>query len=127
MVRVTSRAPSLGRSQTAVDTARRREKKPSYKLQFDLVPAAKKRLHLHVSPLQCQTSVPFVLIEHLQKTDRTQPPQGYTFLAIGHADLADKCKELSRDNGVPVNVVSVRVCFARQLGATTSSFLAAVL
>ena len=108
MVRVSSRPPSQGRSHSAVTTARRRDKKPSYKIQFDLVTAPKKRLYLHVcclhSPVHTARADGVI-----QKTDRTQPPKGYTFLAIGHADLADKCKDLSREKGVSVNVVSVSI------------------
>lgn len=42
-----------------------------------------------------------------QNTTITKPPSGYTFLALGHGELADCCKELSRKKGANINVVSV--------------------
>ncbi|KAI5209744.1 hypothetical protein E4T38_02293 [Aureobasidium subglaciale] len=86
MVRAGSRAPSVG--QSSVSKIRDRRNKKSYKVQLESVVTRKKKLKL----LDIQGSA--------------QPKEGYTFLPVGYADLAERCKEKSRQLGVDVAVVS---------------------
>jgi len=58
-----------------------------------------------VMPFLCRIFV--ILKALLQNTQITQPAPGYTFLSVGYADLADHCKELSRQRGADVRIVSV--------------------
>ncbi|KAG9675216.1 hypothetical protein KCU95_g2231, partial [Aureobasidium melanogenum] len=83
MVRAGSRAPSVGQSAAAKIRDRR---KKTYKVQLEHVRTKKKKLKLHV----CSA----------------RPKEGYTFLPVGYADLAERCKEKSRQLGVDVAVVS---------------------
>ncbi|KAH0172627.1 hypothetical protein KCU67_g1651, partial [Aureobasidium melanogenum] len=83
MVRAGSRAPSVGQSAAAKIRDRR---KKTYKVQLQHVRTKKKKLKLHV----CSA----------------RPKEGYTFLPVGYADLAERCKEKSRQLGVDVAVVS---------------------
>lgn len=41
------------------------------------------------------------------QTSYQNPPPGYIFLPVGTPDLAERCKELSRQRGLPVSVVNV--------------------
>lgn len=43
------------------------------------------------------------------QTSHARAPDGYTFLPVGTPDLAERCKELSRQKGFTVNVVNVRL------------------
>ncbi|KAG9803778.1 hypothetical protein KCU63_g24047, partial [Aureobasidium melanogenum] len=88
MVRAGSRAPSVGQSAAAKIRDRR---KKTYKVQLEHVRTKKKKLKLH----------------DIQGSAR--PKEGYTFLPVGYADLAERCKEKSRQLGVDVAVVSVRI------------------
>ncbi|KAK6006465.1 hypothetical protein QM012_006875 [Aureobasidium pullulans] len=85
MVRAGSRAPSVGQSSVAKIRDRR---KKTYKVQLEHVRTKKKKLKLH----------------DIQGSAR--PKEGYTFLPVGYADLAERCKEKSRQLGVDVAVVS---------------------
>ncbi|KAI4717512.1 hypothetical protein E4T48_06283 [Aureobasidium sp. EXF-10727] len=86
MVRAGSRAPSVG--QSSVSKIRDRRSKKTYKVQLESVVTRKKKLKLH----------------DIQGSAR--PKEGYTFLPVGYADLAERCKEKSRQLGVDVAVVS---------------------
>jgi len=35
------------------------------------------------------------------------PPAGYSFLRLGYLDLATRCKEISKERGLDVRIVSV--------------------
>ncbi|THW56868.1 hypothetical protein D6D25_03108 [Aureobasidium pullulans] len=86
MVRTTSRAPSVG--QSSVSKIRDRRSKKAYKVQLESVVTKKKKLKL----------------KDIQGS--AKPEAGYTFLPVGYADLAERCKEKSRQLGVDVSVVS---------------------
>lgn len=89
-----SRATSVFSQSAARDTLKRRDK--PYKTEHKRVLAKKRKLDLHTSYAYGDA------------------PQGYAFLPVGTPDLADLCKELSRQRGFAVNVVNVRshsLCF----------------
>ncbi|RMY17235.1 hypothetical protein D0866_13523 [Hortaea werneckii] len=79
----TSRNPSRAGS-TAREIFKRREK--PYKTEQQKVLAKKRKLDL--------------------QTSYRDPPTGYVFLPVGTPDLAERCKELSRQRGLPVSVVN---------------------
>ncbi|KAI7538091.1 hypothetical protein KC331_g10558 [Hortaea werneckii] len=79
----TSRNPSRAGS-TAREILKRREK--PYKTEQQKVLAKKRKLDL--------------------QTSYRDPPTGYVFLPVGTPDLAERCKELSRQRGLPVSVVN---------------------
>ncbi|KAK3066137.1 hypothetical protein LTR53_017634 [Teratosphaeriaceae sp. CCFEE 6253] len=79
----TSRAGS-----TARDILKKRNR--PYKTEQQLVFAKKRKLHLHTAAY-------------------TQAiPRGYTFLPVGTPDLAERCKEISRQKDYAVNVVNAK-------------------
>ncbi|KAI6887295.1 hypothetical protein KC360_g1695 [Hortaea werneckii] len=79
----TSRNPSRAGS-TAREILKRREK--PYKTEQSTVFAKKRKLNLY--------------------TSFREPPPGYVFLPVGTPELAERCKELSRQRGLPVSVVN---------------------
>ncbi|GAB7338825.1 hypothetical protein MBLNU457_5520t2 [Dothideomycetes sp. NU457] len=89
MAQSLSRAASVGRPESAVSSVHSHVQKPGYKVQLEHVVAKKRKLNV-------------------TDTHITQPPPGYTFLAVGYADLAERCKELSRKRGVDVRLVSAQ-------------------
>ncbi|GIZ39968.1 hypothetical protein CKM354_000332700 [Cercospora kikuchii] len=86
MTATTSRAPSARPASAARNIQKRRDK--PYKTEQSRVVARKRKLDLH--------------------TTYTNPPDGFQFLPVGTPDLADRCKELSRQRGLPVNVVNAK-------------------
>ncbi|KAF2206707.1 hypothetical protein CERZMDRAFT_103102 [Cercospora zeae-maydis SCOH1-5] len=86
MTATTSRAPSA-RPASAARTIQKRRDKP-YKTEQSRIVARKRKLDLH--------------------TTYTTAPEGFQFLPVGTPDLADRCKELSRQKGLPVNVVNAK-------------------
>ncbi|KAM3419288.1 hypothetical protein BST61_g5225 [Cercospora zeina] len=85
MTATTSRAPSARPASGARSIQKRRDK--PYKTEQSRIVARKRKLDLH--------------------TTYTTAPEGFQFLPVGTPDLADRCKELSRQRGLPVNVVNV--------------------
>ncbi|KAK5120979.1 hypothetical protein LTR85_005763 [Meristemomyces frigidus] len=82
----TSRASASARASRAGSTAReivKRRDKP-YKTEQQRIIAKKRKLDLH--------------------TSYTKAPPGFVTLPIGTPDLAERCKELSRQRGLPMNV-----------------------
>jgi len=51
----------------------------------------------------------------------TLPPRGFTFLAIGHSDLVQKCRELSKERNIEVRVVSVSLFHTSIILISTST------
>ncbi|KAI5369465.1 hypothetical protein Slin15195_G003410 [Septoria linicola] len=86
MTASTSRAPSARPASAARNIQRRREK--PYKTEQSRIVARKRKLDLH--------------------TTYTKAPDGFQFLPVGTPDLAERCKELSRQRGLPVNVVNAK-------------------
>ncbi|KAF7191349.1 hypothetical protein HII31_07372 [Pseudocercospora fuligena] len=82
----TSRASSV-RPASAARTIQKRRDKP-YKTEQSRIIAKKRKLDLH--------------------TTYTNAPSGFTFLPVGTPDLAERCKEISRQRGLPVNVVNAK-------------------
>ncbi|WPG99498.1 Hypothetical protein R9X50_00231300 [Acrodontium crateriforme] len=74
-------------SRTVQSIAKKRDK--PYRLEQEKVIARKRKLNLHTT------------------YTNTKAPAGFTFLAVGTPELADRCKELSRKRGLPVNIVNV--------------------
>ncbi|KXT13616.1 hypothetical protein AC579_9763 [Pseudocercospora musae] len=81
-----SPASSL-RPASAARTIQKRRDKP-YKTEQSRIIAKKRKLDLH--------------------TTYTNAPSGFTFLPVGTPDLAERCKEISRQRGLPVNVVNAK-------------------
>ncbi|KAI6816953.1 hypothetical protein KC332_g10535 [Hortaea werneckii] len=79
----TSRNPSRAGS-TAREILKRREK--PYKTEQQRVFAKKRKLDIH--------------------TSFREPPPGYVSLPVGTPELAERCKELSRQRGLPVSLVN---------------------
>ncbi|KAI7267313.1 hypothetical protein KC345_g7952 [Hortaea werneckii] len=79
----TSRNPSRAGS-TAREILKRREK--PYKTEQQRVFAKKRKLDIH--------------------TSFRDPPPGYVSLPVGTPELAERCKELSRQRGLPVSLVN---------------------
>ncbi|KAF2767964.1 hypothetical protein EJ03DRAFT_137463 [Teratosphaeria nubilosa] len=81
---------SSGRVSRATSQARdivKRRDKP-YKTEQQTVFAKKRKLDLH--------------------TSYHQAPPGYIFVPVGTPELSERCKELSRQRGLPVNVVNAQ-------------------
>ncbi|KXT01487.1 hypothetical protein AC578_4526 [Pseudocercospora eumusae] len=93
----TSRASSL-RPASAARAIQKRRDKP-YKTEQSRIIAKKRKLHLH--------------------TTYTNAPSGFTFLPVGTPDLAERCKEISRQRGLPVNVVNVCIATLPRLRRAT--------
>jgi len=99
-----SRAGSLVR-----EIAKRREK--PYKTEKSVVRARKRKLDLHVCSFRLDFVATADFILCLQ-TSYAHAPPGYISLPVGTPDLAELCKELSRQKGFPVTVVNVRLSAA---------------
>ncbi|CAK3891845.1 Hypothetical predicted protein [Lecanosticta acicola] len=83
-----SRATSLRPQSVAREIFRKRDNKP-YKTEQSKVLAKKKKLNYHT-------------------TFRQNAPPGFHYLPVGTPDLAERCKELSRQRGLPVSVVNAK-------------------
>ena len=81
-----SRAASVASTSTARDKLKRRDK--PYRTEQNKVIAKKRKLDLH--------------------TTFQRAPPGYANLPIGTPELAELCKEMSRQQALPVYVVNVR-------------------
>ncbi|KAK5160171.1 hypothetical protein LTS14_002278 [Recurvomyces mirabilis] len=82
--RITSNRPS-GASSAVHDIMKKRDK--PFKTETERVVAKKRKLHIRTAYKQAV-------------------PQGYKFLPVGTPDLAERCKEISRQKGCDVNVVN---------------------
>jgi len=87
MARITSRAPSAGlRAGSVAREITKRRDKP-YKTEQSRILVKKKK-------------------PNFRTTYRSAPP-GFQFVPVGTYDLSERCKELSRQRGLPVTIVNV--------------------
>lgn len=97
-----SRAPSIVREH-------RKEREKPYRTEFKKAGTAKKK---KINYRVCSPSFPHACVppDTYPSTQSTyqHAPRGYTFLPLGTNDLAERCKELSRQRNFPVQVVDVR-------------------
>jgi hypothetical protein len=45
------------------------------------------------------------------KTDKKEPPPGFTFVPVGNPELSSACKEISRETDALIYIVSVSIIF----------------
>lgn len=96
------RAPSIVRDH-------RKEREKPYRTEFKKAGTAKKK---KINYRVCPPSLPQRYVSRdtypLMQSTYQQAPRGYIFLPLGTNDLAERCKELSRQRNFPVQVVDVR-------------------
>lgn len=78
-------------AQRSVRDALRKDK--PFRAEVPVVAPKKKKLDIHVS--------------------YAAPPPGFVFLPLGTPELADLCKEVSSQQGIPINIVHVSSAFGR--------------
>lgn len=82
-----------------------RDKHYSY---FEFVENKDKKKKLECAVSQRQVLAPWhTLLTSSQNIATSIPPQGYSFIPLGHPELTKLCKELSREQGVKIYIVSV--------------------
>lgn len=61
------------------------------------------------------------------QTSYTSPPEGFTYVPVGTPDLSERCKQLSKQRGLPVYIVNVRspriLWHARERGNAANTHL----
>lgn len=105
MARVHQRAASA-RAAKARSRATGHKKRP-YKVILESITQEKKKLYTVVCGRFRHTGTAKVLTMRKISFEAEAPP-GYTFIPAGNPHLTNRCKELSREHGVKVLIVSVR-------------------
>lgn len=111
MVRVHERHGSAAPSAAVFHRRPAPKKKASYQVIFEEIGGKQKKLktlvcafELLLSPfsLQCRNARSL-----LQLHTKAKAPEGYTFIPAGDPQLTNRCKQIAKDEGLTVYIVSV--------------------